>query len=271
MKTILVPTDFSECADNALEFAISVAKINDSEIIVLSSYYIPSSGGVGAMRNLQENLRKETEIQLLNLLEKKKAKYPFLKVKSYTDFNVPSSSIIRFVNNLDVDLVVMGTTGASGVKEVLMGSTTSVIIDKVSVPIFAIHKETSFDILNKISIATDLSGLKDLKSMKRVKIISDILNFKIEFLSIYTEMTEKLKKQIELKKERMNEIFGEENYTLNLIKSDDIENAILDNVEENSILAVVSRSRGFFEKLFHSSMSKKLSMHSKNPILVLHD
>lgn len=52
MKTILVPTDFSECADNALEFAISVAKINDSEIIVLSSYYISSSGGVGAMRNL---------------------------------------------------------------------------------------------------------------------------------------------------------------------------------------------------------------------------
>jgi hypothetical protein len=208
---------------------------------------------------------------LKELLEKKKLKYSFLKIKAYSDYNSPINSILRFIDKLGIDLIVMGTTGASGIKEILLGSTTSSVISKVNIPTFVIPEYSNISQANEMIISADLLGLENQKPMKFAKKIASQLDLSVEVLNVYSEENSSIELQMDKKRERLQSVFENKKITFKLIKSDNVEESILNNVKENSILAVVSRSRGFFENLFHSSMSKRLTMHSKNPILVLHE
>lgn len=91
MRKILMPTDFSDCANNALDYTIFLAKKMDAELVLLSAYYIPSSGAASIVVNIQEDLRKETQEDLDTLMELKTSKNPWLKISSIVDFNIPSN------------------------------------------------------------------------------------------------------------------------------------------------------------------------------------
>ncbi len=271
MRKILVPTDFSACANNALEYAIFLAKKMDAEIVLLSAYHIPSSGAATIVVNIQEDLRKETQEELDALIAKKSKKYSWLKLTSIVDFNIPSNSIVRMVNNIEFDMVVLGTTGATGMKDIFLGSTTSAIIDKVKIPILAVPLNSNYSKIDTLLMACSLDSVKSVDSMNFFKLFATKFNFKVKFLNVYNEDDTDLSDRLYKKNEGLKIIFDSFDYDIDLIKSDDVEKAILDAVDEQHLLSVVTRERTFFDKLFHSSMSKKLAKHSTSPILILHE
>lgn len=271
MRKILVPTDFSKCAGNALDYAIFLAKKMDAEIVLLSAYHIPSSGAATIVVNIQEDLRKETQEELDALIEKKTKKHPWLKISSVVDFNIPSNSIVRLINKIDFDLIVLGTTGASGIKDMFLGSTTTAIISKVKIPILAVPLNSKFEKIDTLLMACSLDTNKSVDSMNFFKLFATKLNFKVKFLNIVQDNDENVSEKLFKKNERLKIVFDTFDYDIDLIKSNDVENAILEAVEEKHLLSVVNRERTFFESLFHFSMSKKLAKHSTSPILILHD
>jgi nucleotide-binding universal stress UspA family protein len=271
MRKILVPTDFSDCASNALEYAIFLSKKLDAEIVLLSAYHIPSSGAATIIVNIQEDLRKETQEELDSLIALKTKKYSGLKISSAIDFNIPSNSIVRMVNKIEFDMVVLGTTGASGFKDIFLGSTTSAIINKVKIPILAVPLNSSFRKIDTLLMACNLDSVKSVDSINFFKLFATKLNFKVKFLNIVQENDKNVSEKLFKKNERLKIVFNSFDYDIDLIKSEDVEKAILDAVEEKHLLSVVTRERTFFDKLFHSSMSKKLAKHSTSPILILHE
>lgn len=271
MRKLLVPTDFSECAENALDYALFLAQKTNAEITLLSAYHIPSSGSATIVVNIQEDMRKETEEELTTLINKKKIAYPKVKIVAETDFNVPVNSILRHTENFEYDMVVIGTTGASGIKEIFLGSTTSNIVDKVKIPILAVPHNSDFKSINSVLMACSLESIKSVDSMNFLKLFATTLNLEVKFFNVYKEDDEELESRLTKKKESLKIIFDSFKYDIELIQSNDIENAVLEAVGKNQLLSVVTRERKFFDKMFHPSMSKKLAKHSKSPLLILHE
>ncbi|MEN9001207.1 MAG: universal stress protein, partial [Flavobacteriales bacterium] len=187
MRKILVPTDFSDCANNALEYAIFLAKKMDAELVILSAYHIPSSGAASIVVNIQEDLRKETQEDLDAVIEAKTKKYGWLKISSVVDFNIPSNSIVRMVDKDEYDMVVLGTTGASGIKDIFIGSTTSAIINRVKIPILAVPCDSEYDNIDTLLMACSLDSVKSMDSMNFFKLFATKLNFKVKFLNVVQE------------------------------------------------------------------------------------
>ncbi|MEN8787126.1 MAG: universal stress protein [Flavobacteriales bacterium] len=271
MRKLLVPTDFSECAENALDYALFLAKKMNAEITLLSAYHIPASGSATIVVNIQEDMRKETEEELATLIQKKKKDFPKIKISGETDFNVPVNSILRHTENNEYDMVVIGTTGATGIKDLFLGSTTSNIVDKVKIPILAVPQYSEYESINSILMACSLESIKSVDSMNFLKLFATSLNLEVKFFNVFKEDDEDMEDRIAKKKESLKIIFDSFKYEIELIKSNDIEEAVLQAAGKNQLLSVVTRERKFFDRMFHPSMSKKLAKHSKSPILILHE
>lgn len=272
MNNILVPTDFSSCADNALDQAIKLAEKYSAKLTVITAYHVPSAGGASVLVNLEEDLRESAEEQLKELGEKIREKHPSLDLNLFSSYNLPINAVLKAIKDKYIDVVVMGTTGATGAKEVFIGSTTASLINKVKVPIFAVPENYKSDGLKKIFLATDLKDIKSSDSLEFVKNLAKKYNAKVEVMNVAEkpnpdESFEIISEAIEMD----NEFMGVKHH-FNFLESDNVEQAILDFVdEEDSLIAVINRERNFFNRLFHKSISKKLAMHSQVPILILHD
>ena len=271
MRKLLVPTDFSECAENALDYALFLAKKMNAEITLLSAYHIPASGSATIVVNIQEDMRKETKQELEELKNKTLERYPKLKISCKTDFNVPSNSIIREVEKEEYDIVVIGTTGATGFKEVFLGSTVSSIIDKVKLPILAVPLHSDFKEIDTILMACSLESIKSVDSMNFIKLFATNMDLEVKFFNVFKDEDTDFEKKLAKKKESLKIIFDSFKYDIDIIKSKDIEEAVLSAVEKNQLLSVVTRERKFFDKMFNPGISKKLAKHSKSPILILHE
>lgn len=271
MRKILVPTDFSKCAYNALNYAIHIANKLKAEIVLLSAYHIPTSGSATIVVNIQEDMRKETTEELNELIGKVKGKHPRLKISGITDFNVASNSIIRTVEKNEFDMVILGTTGATGFKEVFMGSTVSAIVDKVKIPILAVPVDSEFKQIDTVLMACSLESIKSVDSMNFLKLFATNLGLEVKFFNVFKDNEVDFEEKLTKKKESLKIIFDSFKYEIDVIKSNDIEEAVLNAVRKNQLLSVVTRERRFFDKMFYPSMSKKLAKHSKSPILILHE
>lgn len=225
------------------------------------------------MVNLQDDLREAAEEELKKIKEQLAKANPSLRVNIFTSYNLPVNAVLKYIKDRgDVDVVVMGTTGASGVQEVFVGSTTSSLVSKVKLPVFVIPENYANARLEKIYLASDLESFKSTDSTKFIKQLALDFKAKVELLNVAEKPNaEETFKVVSQAINIDNEFEGVE-HEFNFLESNDVEKAILDYVDEDdSLIAVINRERSFFGRLFHSSTSKKITMHASVPILVLHD
>ena len=143
MKKILVPTDFSTCADNAIDFAVQSAKILPVEILLLNAFEL--SGDIytdymGVNKEFNQSQLQAVNNKLAQLLNSIKASEGII-VDTCIFTGTVKESIAEVTIKKNIDLVVMGTAGANGLKEKLWGSKTAGIIGKSPVPVIAVPHE----------------------------------------------------------------------------------------------------------------------------------
>lgn len=268
MKHYLVPTDFSDIANKACEFAIKLALHFDAEVLFLHAYEVPYSGkGAGSMKNLDQIHRNDAKKRLDKFESKIKEAYPNLKYKLYNDASLPVDSIKWHCREKDFDLLIMGTAGASGVVDDFIGSTTSNIIGKVDIPILAIPKNAEVEFPKNILIATDLRSTNYIEELNPIVDIAQKLNSKVNFINVKNPNDEVKEFDTTEIASVLDSNFG----SIHLVESEDIETGLTNFVEENEVdlLTVVAHNKSLWEKLWNKSMSKSLVKHSTIPVLVL--
>ena len=158
MKRIVVPTDYSECSKMAISAAVAIAeKHGGAEITlvhvvdqVLTGYY-----GVVELSSALEAMSKASEEQLHRFTEEVKNAHPQASIKPYLIFNAPIT-IITYDDDLnDTDLIVMGSHGASGVKELFVGSTAERIIRNAKCPVLVVKKDRPFSPPKKVVVVSN--------------------------------------------------------------------------------------------------------------------
>jgi len=176
MKKILVPCDFSNTAIQAFQFACQIASISKSELFLLNVIELPSVHGSSLVpiQAYENAFLKDVKIKAHRNFEKIKEKWGG-KVKMHLVVETGSvkEGIGKLVEKKKVDLVIMGTHGASGIKEYTLGSNTEKIVRSCKVPVIAIKKNVKSTTINNIVFPTNLTITNKnlLTSIKELQIL----------------------------------------------------------------------------------------------------
>lgn len=266
MNQILVPTDFSATSKNALLVACELAKVNNSKLMVLHTYEMPHSSST-VMIDLSDVMKETAEKSMSELIKDIKSDYPSISVENkciYGQF----LGIVSEKSN-DYDFVVMGTNGSSGIEEVFLGSNTANLIKKINAPLLAIPSKFDKKSFKKAIISLDTKNHNTEGNVEYlVKIITQLGIENTEILNVQKE-DDTNEFAIERFIKKVNAAFGDVKHKFTFLGNDNIEDAIIKHSKKNDLIVVLSKSYGFFEGLFHTSISKKLAMHSENPLLVI--
>jgi nucleotide-binding universal stress UspA family protein len=187
MKRILVPIDFSECSIGALKIAVQIAKKTDAEIILLHLIDLPSNEvgmfhdgvptGPAALVLMNSARAKFTELFEQDFLKD-------VKVDDYVDFNKPFEGISEYAKEKDVDLIVMGSHGVSGIDSFFVGSNTEKVVRTSEIPVLVIKKFVEhFDLKNVVFAS---SFKEDNKVFYKLLKFIKLYNPKLYFLRVNT-------------------------------------------------------------------------------------
>lgn len=167
-----------------------------------------------------------------------------------------------------IDFVVMGTSGATGWKEMFMGTNTGEVITSIGVPVLSVPLEAKFTKIETIGFTTRFRE-KDREALKQIIAIAQKTNAKVKCLYVNTKESDNTEATFDNWKDH----FKNEPVNFFILPSDEVKETILEFItsQEIDILAMLTYKRSFFESLFSSSFTEKMSYISDIPILALHE
>lgn len=270
---ILLPTDFSRNANHAIEYASVVAKATRAELLLLYVYSPPVTRHNLAYPLITEEMgkaKKEANEQLAFKCIEISDVYRVV-CKSLLKTGNPVEEIVGEAEGAKMDLIIMGTEGASGINRVLFGSNTAAVIERAPCPVLVVPALTKPSIPRKIVFATDYHD-NDMQSMKAVTKLAT--QFKAEVLIVHVTK-ERMKSDSDLI-EQFSKAVAKDTGTKEpfyyVMTHDDVQKGIdlfVDSVGAD-LIALSSRKRNIFEKLFDKSITKKMAYHARLPLLVFH-
>ncbi len=274
MEYILVPTDFSKNAFNALEYAIDVAKLFDAKIIVLHTYEVPT-GGASSFKNISYKLKEIAEEEIVHLYNTiiEKGLNEIVSIE-FDNLNTDIVTGIRdTIETNDIGLVIMGTAGASGLKELFLGSNTSEVIKHISCPVIAVPKNASFKKIENIIFATDFDMNCDNKNIPLIIDLTKRLKARLTMVNIQTVATDFANTRDNADKffEECKDALKNINYDYHYIIDEDITNGINKAYKNNNadLLVMIKKSHGLIDHLFNKSMTNAVISDARLPLLTI--
>lgn len=280
MKNILVPTDFSDNALKAALYAAEIAKKNGATIFFLHS--APLGGEeLDEPLPLHDKYKKLVLEEIQGEMEKFSksvtAVYPSIKTSTTIIDGAVVNSIIEFTQVNKIELIVMGTKGASGIKEVLVGTVATDTISRAQVPVLVVPGDYEIEEPDGILFATHhfeknkklLSVIIELARMFSAMV--HVVVF-IDLGSAYSgELTEDNKRLTEYL-DFLAKNYPDIKFRGEVIDGKDFENAIeLYHLQHKTdMAAMIMYPKGFWEKVFHKSVTRRMAFHSTIPVLAIH-
>lgn len=273
MKKIIVPIDFSEHSEYALETAASIAKKHNSELIVLhmlelsNAVYTASRSSIG-----------EEAVFYLKLAEQKMSKFLdrlFLEgleitpvIKHFKVFK----EINEIVDEQQIDLIVMGSHGASGVKEVIIGSNAEKVVRHSTIPVLIVKQNPILVEFNTAIFASDFSE-EVIEAYLKAKTVFDKLDATMNLIYINTPDTS-FKSSVEI--DRLVSSFLkkadgnlESLPDVHVVSDYSVEQGIL-NFSKNigaDLIGVATHGRKGLSHFFEGSISEDIANHSTLPVM----
>jgi nucleotide-binding universal stress UspA family protein len=273
MKNILLPTDFSDNAANALEYALYIAQKTGATLILLNVTQIPP-GSNTMHRNIRDILKKDSEDSLNQLQKKIKANTDNqeVKLRTVSRYGTLEVQIQAVVEDLDIDLIVMGTQGATGIKGMLFGSNTATIIEEITAcPVLAIPYQAPIQDIRKIVFATTYAG-NNIEILKELASLALIFKASIHILHIRITKEGTKAEFIDDFKQKLREAVPNGSFTFHEVEHEDVIEGLHTFVKANDIdlIAMGTRKKGFFG-FFMRSLTKAAAFSTTVPLMAFHD
>lgn len=274
MKTLLVPTDFSEEAIDALKIAIDMAKTIDGKVVLLHVIDAPATDQFSAQGNGNGGSTLN-DIFTLKLIERMRSNLdelaePFDEDVLSTELALGDlyDEINKRVTSESVDLIIMGTKGAVGLQEVMVGSNAEKVVRRATCPVLTVKSGTTNSQPNHIVFASDFSEDYE-KIAEKLKEFQQHYKAQLHLLFVNTpnkfEISAKTNRRIKAFADR----YGIENYTINVYNHKDEEDGILGFAEEMEmdLIAVATHSKKGLAHLLSGSIAEGVANHSAKPVL----
>jgi len=270
MKRILVPTDFSQHAEDALKVAAQIAKKDNSEIIILHMLELPhqmNDAILGGKSIPETMLFMKKANEMLDEIASR-SYLDGIPVTEIAKIDRPIHGISQVSKDYEIDLIVMGSHGSSGIQELLIGSNTEKVVRNSEIPVLVIKKEIlNFNAAN-IVFASDFTS-ETKKPFEKLLAFTRFFESKIHLVTICTPNSFKPTHVIE---NTMNEFVSEfnlTNYSTYIYNDTNIEKGIINfsNSINADIIGMCTHGRTGFAHFFNGSISEGLVNHAIKPVI----
>jgi nucleotide-binding universal stress UspA family protein len=273
MKLLIVPTDFSPVADNALKYAMDMALAMNMNIMLVNVYQLPISYSevplvtisLDELRKISESKLAELKGNILRISEE--------KIKVYTESRLGdvSEEVKSLARTLQPFGIVMGTRGVSGAGRFFLGSNSLSVIEKVGVPVFIIPPGARFKPIKRIGLASDLRDVVDNTPVSTIREMVNFFNADLHVMNVdferrhFTPYTPEESLKLETLLMGLNPIYD-------FIEKKDVDEGIIEFAERKEFDLVVTfpKKHSFFEKIFESSTTRELIHHTHIPLMCVH-
>ena len=276
MTKILVPTDFSEIADYALETACEIAKKIDAEIILLHVIEGASHStfSVTGEMNFESDEEQFFTIKLIDKakleIEQRTSGSSFEGVSWKSELKVGNAyhGIKAIVTEQNVDMIIMGTSGAQGFDEMLLGSTTEKVVRYSRSPVLTIHKKQRSFEYKDIVFATSLSE-DESEFIEVLKNFQSRYDAKIHMVRINTPNNFERDTDTLAAMKAYAESSGLTNYTMNVFNDTSEESGIIYFAEhiDADLVALSTHGRTGLAHLLSGSIAEDVLSHADRPVL----
>ncbi|MCA0932771.1 universal stress protein [Lutimonas saemankumensis] len=277
MKKILLPTDFSENSINAIEYATELFKDIPCKFYVLNVFKIPYLANEELMEHnatqlaaLEEEMYDHS-IEEMNRLLEKIPENPKHNYETISDYNLFSLAVHQVVSEKEIELIIMGTKGATGAKEIFIGSNTSDVIMRNACNVIAIPENHSFKFPKEIVFPTDFMIRYSPEDLEPLLDLANKFESSVRVVH-FSESDILEEDQIENKRV-LDSFLKNVNHQYYTLSNDDFEEGINCFVQSRAnidLIMIIGRHYGFFERLFLKPKVRTLSFHTKVPLFVVH-
>jgi nucleotide-binding universal stress UspA family protein len=265
MKKILFPTDCSAGSRSAFAFAVALAQQTGAHIDIMSVYHLPAADASSVPPAYIDNMIEERRRQVLDNMDSMIKAYPGAPVQGIrADYGVfTHQEIVDVAADGQYDLIVMGTHGVNNALDRLLGSVTTQTVMQAPCPVLAIPPEASWHGIRNIAYATDFHPA-DEQAVSGLRAIADVLGARLHLIHIQTRDGDMDLEEVS-RPEYYLPAFAEFAILHHSSVMEGLEKYLKE--KEIDVLTLFIPRRRIWERLFHTSFSKKMMFHTQIPLL----
>ncbi|MBK6931026.1 MAG: universal stress protein [Saprospirales bacterium] len=273
MKSILVPTDFSKCAANAMQHALTLARDTGARVTVLHVVF-PNEGVDNNVYNVfwSDEYMAERIKGLDHWVKKFQRQASFQKVQIKTECQIgfPVPAICDVADGVHADLIVMGTTGATGLRGAFLGSIAAGVLSKTQRPLLSIPKRAVAGDAKNAVFATDFRFKPDERSLAVLREMMTLRKSKLHIVHIMDKPGEY---RDTVQEQALSQKLAGIPHDFHYLHDRDIAQAVSNFIESTDAgtLIAIAHEHSLLHRLFFDSITRRLAHRIHVPMLTLHD
>jgi len=275
MKKILFPTDLSEAANKAFIYALHLADKLEASLLTLHVYEKPEVRAGGLPHTLKEFYESYDLEEFKNYKDSIPSLRAVQEKHGFSHLDVSHTlkggakivaTILEVAAQEQPDMIVMGTTGARGLKEIFLGSVAGEVLENAHCPVLAVPESAEFD--GELDTVGMTVSFNEEEKQALNKVLDIIGPFQPDIYCVHIDLAHT--DEYTHKMEAFAQEFAEySNLHFEVLEGTEFERTLTDYLEGKAVdlVAMVAHKRSFIEELFRFSRTKKMSYHSSIPVL----
>jgi nucleotide-binding universal stress UspA family protein len=273
MNTVLVPTDFSPTAENAMSYAIELAKAYNLQVTLFHAVSLANIGSVNSVHATDngERLLADANFKMSEAVTQLSKAHPEVNFFQVTRIGLMMDLLNDLAKEILPIAIVMGITGAGTGMNKVLGSNALNALQQLNYPIMIVPKDTNFKPIHKIAFACDLKKVVSSTPLVSIRAFAKLFGAEVHVLNVdyqnrnYTPATSD-----ELS--NLDEMLSDTKHFFHFVDDEDIQRALNAFIEENNIdlLLMIPKKHNLWENLFRRSKTKEMAYHSIVPVLAVH-
>lgn len=269
MKTIIVATDYSAEANNAMHYAASLARQTKARIILFNSYQLPEDSSRSLLSSAVIEKQLVDNRAYLESIAIKLAKQYEIRVDSWTNLIYVAEELEILVRRYKADLVVMGMW-KNAWEDTLFGNTTTFVIRQASYPVLVVPEGTSYKGINRLLFSWDPNSLASGNSLLLLKELASKFHARVQVLHIEQEL-ELAFGPPKSRKAWLEQVLAGVSHTFRYLEDEDIPDGIEKGLKEfkADMLVMMPQKTGILGSFFHESRTREMALRTRVPLLAI--
>jgi len=270
MKTIIVATDYSATASNALRFAAKLAQVFNANLVLFNVYHfnVHVSNSL-AKPEVRDHIIKDNENRLKRLAEETALLYQL-----NVSWDIKTADTVEELKNYTTshqpDLVVMGMD--SNIQEYkLFGNTTTAAIRRLKCPVLVVPNDVEYKGINRVLYACEYKFLCEDNHLDLLKEITRKFTAELQVFHVETKADKRVPVTADIQISTIDKLMENIDHTYSFVDNPSIADGIIQGVEawKADLLVMVPHKTGLWESIFKSSTTREMTLRGRVPLLIL--